>query len=49
MKLGAPASGSDFFGRNQVVADLWRYLESEHIRFSRRASSGQDFDPDTVA
>jgi hypothetical protein len=33
MKLGAPASGPDFFGRNQVVADLWRYLESEHIRF----------------
>lgn len=33
MKLGPPATGSDFFGRIQVVADLWRYLENEHIRF----------------
>lgn len=33
MKLGLPATGADFFGREQVMADLWRYLEGEHIRF----------------
>lgn len=33
MKLGAPATGSDFFGREAVLKDIWRYLEGEHIRF----------------
>jgi predicted AAA+ superfamily ATPase len=33
MKLGTPATGADFFGRDQEMKDLWRYLESDHIRF----------------
>uniref|UniRef100_Q3ATB7 ATPase domain-containing protein n=1 Tax=Chlorobium chlorochromatii (strain CaD3) TaxID=340177 RepID=Q3ATB7_CHLCH len=33
MKLGSPATGNDFFGREQELRDLWRYLESDHIRF----------------
>lgn len=33
MKLGNPATGEDFFGRTQELGDLWRYLESDHIRF----------------
>ncbi|NTW63753.1 MAG: ATP-binding protein, partial [Chlorobiaceae bacterium] len=33
MKLGNPATGDDFFGRTQELSDLWRYLESDHIRF----------------
>lgn len=33
MMLGAPATGSDFFGRTQEIEDLWRLLESDHIRF----------------
>lgn len=33
MKLGNPATGEDFFGRTQELCDLWRYLETEHIRF----------------
>lgn len=33
MKLGNPATGSDFFGRTQELKDIWRYLESDHIRF----------------
>lgn len=33
MKLGNPATGEDFFGRIQELKDLWRYLETEHIRF----------------
>ncbi len=33
MKLGNPATGEDFFGRTQELVDLWRYLESDHIRF----------------
>ncbi|NTW55165.1 MAG: ATP-binding protein [Chlorobaculum sp.] len=33
MKLGTPATGADFFGRDQEMNDLWHYLESDHIRF----------------
>jgi hypothetical protein len=33
MKLGTPATGEDFFGRTQELGDLWRYLESDNIRF----------------
>jgi hypothetical protein len=33
MKLGTPATGADFFGRDQEMNDLWRYLERDHIRF----------------
>ena len=33
MKLGNPATGADFFGRARELNDLWRYLESDHIRF----------------
>lgn len=33
MKLGTPATGADFFGRDQEMKDLWRYLETDHIRF----------------
>ncbi|MEI7696169.1 MAG: ATP-binding protein [Chlorobium sp.] len=33
MKLGNPATGEDFFGRTQELGDLWRYLETDHIRF----------------
>lgn len=33
MKLGSPATGADFFGRTQELNDLWRYLETDHIRF----------------
>lgn len=33
MKLGNPATGSDFFGRIQELSELWRYLEADHIRF----------------
>lgn len=33
MKLGNPATGLDFFGRTQELKDIWRYLESDHIRF----------------
>lgn len=33
MKLGSPATGDDFFGRTQEMKDLWRYLETDHIRF----------------
>lgn len=33
MKLGNPATGPDFVGREQVLSDLWRYLEDEHICF----------------
>ena len=32
MKLGSPATHDDFYGREQVLSDLWRYLESEHIK-----------------
>lgn len=31
MKLGAIATGDDFYDRKTECADLWRYLESEHI------------------
>ena len=33
MKLGNPATGEDFFGRTQELGDLWRYMETDHIRF----------------
>ena len=31
MKLGNIATGSDFFDRNTECADLWRYLENDHV------------------
>ncbi|UCV29711.1 ATP-binding protein [Ferribacterium limneticum] len=33
MKLGSPATGSDFFGRALVLEDLWRYLLDDHLKF----------------
>ena len=33
MRLGSPAEGADFFGRQQELKDLWRYLEHDHIQF----------------
>ena len=33
MKLGGPATGIDFLGRDQELSDLWCYLETDHIRF----------------
>lgn len=32
MKLGTPATGEDFRGRQQELNDLWRYLGNEHIK-----------------
>ncbi len=31
MKLGTVATGRDFFDRKTECADLWRYLESDHV------------------
>ena len=31
MKLGAIATGDDFYDRKTECADLWRYLEGEHV------------------
>ncbi len=33
MKLGTPATGDDFIGRERELGELWRYLEGDHIRF----------------
>ena len=32
MKLGAPATGDDFRGRQQELKDLWRHIESDHLK-----------------
>ncbi len=32
MKLGAPATGDDFRGRQQELKDLWRHIEGDHIK-----------------
>lgn len=32
MKLGTPATGEDFRGRQQELNDLWRYLGNNHIK-----------------
>lgn len=31
MKLGSIATGSDFYDRSTECADLWRYLENDHV------------------
>ena len=31
MKLGAIATGDDFFDRKSECADLWRYLQNDHV------------------
>jgi hypothetical protein len=31
MKLGSIATGEDFYGREAECADLWRYLEKDHV------------------
>ncbi|MEY4980471.1 MAG: hypothetical protein RLZZ352_2741 [Pseudomonadota bacterium] len=31
MKLGSPATGKDFWGREQALAAIWQYLEKEHL------------------
>ena len=31
MKLGTVATGRDFFDRRTECADLWRYLENDHV------------------
>lgn len=31
MKLGNIATGDDFYGRETECADLWRYLEKDHV------------------
>ncbi len=31
MKLGSPATDSDFYGRAQELKEIWRYIESDHV------------------
>lgn len=33
MKLGSPATGKDFWGREQALTAIWQYLEKEHLVF----------------
>ncbi len=33
MRVGAPATGPDFWGREKDLAAIWRYLEKEHLVF----------------
>lgn len=33
MKLGSPATGKDFWGRERELTAIWQYLEKEHLVF----------------